>query len=74
MIVDTIRCDFSPTLVFTTDVKQVSSFEDKELLASLNVFLSPILAPPSFALHLRQGGKDEVKEHKSVMEEGFIVV
>ena len=52
----------------------MSSFEEKELLVSLNVFLSPILAPLSFSLHLILRERDQVKEHKSVMEEGFIVV
>jgi hypothetical protein len=33
-----------------------------------------VLAPQPFSLHLIQRGKDEVKEHKFVMEEGFIVV
>jgi hypothetical protein len=73
LTVDTIRCDFSPTLVLATDVKQISSFEEKELLASLNVFFSPTLAPLSFSLHHIQMGRGELKEHKSVIEEVLLL-
>jgi hypothetical protein len=49
-MVDTIRCDFRPILVWPADIKQVSTFEERIIGFSKCFPLSNSIAPPLYIL------------------------
>jgi len=57
-MVDTICCDFSPTLVSAADVKQISSFEEKRIIGFSKCFPFSYFSDPFFLSTSYTEGKD----------------